>query len=283
MNISNKFWDEVESYNLDSFNNSDEVKRYVNFFKIDKLFESEVFCSGKVYSDIEISEYESEPFKPKYDDLSRLHWLCLKRRAINILEFGSGYSTTVIADACRTLKGEFGEWVRKNIRVQEEFTIYSIEEEQRFLETTLDRLKKARLEEFSRLYRSSVEVSLHDNRFVTLYSNIPNINPDLIYLDGPSQFATTSQIGGFGINSPVRMPMSADILRVEFFLEPGTLIVVDGRTANARFLRAYLKRSWAYKHDEEGDIHYFELQESPLGPFNKTKLNFCLNSKYMLD
>lgn len=283
MKTSQKFWDEVESYKLSSFNNPDEVKRYVNFFKIDKLFESGITSIGKVYSDIQISEFESEPFKPKYEDLSRLHWLCLKRKVINILEFGGGFSTAVIADACRTLKGEFGEWVRNNIRVQEEFTIYSIDEEQRYLEITLDRIEKAGLTEFSKLYRSSVEMGLHDNRFVTFYSAIPNINPDLIYLDGPSQFATTTQISGFGINSSVRMPMSADILRLEFFLEPGTLIVVDGRTANARFLRAYLKRSWAYEHDEVGDVHYFELQESPLGPFNKAKINFCLNSKYMLN
>ena len=76
--------------------------------------------------------------------------------------------------------------------------------------------------------------------------------------------------------------MSADILRFEFFLEPGTLILIDGRTANARFLKAYLRRNWAYLHDPAGDIHYFELQEEPLGPFNKAKLDFCLNGKWLL-
>ena len=29
--------------------------------------------------------------------------------------------------------------------------------------------------------------------------------------------------------------MAADILSIEHFLHPGTLIVIDGRTANARF------------------------------------------------
>ena len=32
--------------------------------------------------------------------------------------------------------------------------------------------------------------------------------------------------------------MAADILAIEHFLVSGTLIVVDGRTANARFLKA---------------------------------------------
>jgi hypothetical protein len=78
------------------------------------------------------------------------------------------------------------------------------------------------------------------------------------------------------------MPMSADILRFEFFLEPGTLILVDGRTQNARFLKAYLKRNWAYQHDPIGDIHYFELQENALGPYNKRKMDFCLGGNWLL-
>ena len=78
------------------------------------------------------------------------------------------------------------------------------------------------------------------------------------------------------------MPMSADILRFEFFLEPGTLILVDGRTANARFLKSYLRRGWNYKHDSIGDVHYFELNEDPLGKYNKLKLEFCLDNDWLI-
>ncbi len=60
--------------------------------------------------------------------------------------------------------------------------------------------------------------------------------------------------------------MSTGILRVEFFLEPGTLIQVDDRTANVRFLKSYLRRKWVHLHDPLGDAHRFELQEEPLGP-----------------
>ena len=45
---------------------------------------------------------------------------------------------------------------------------------------------------------------------------------------------------------PDRMPMAADILAFERFLLPGTLIVVDGRGANARFLKTNLQRNWEY-------------------------------------
>jgi hypothetical protein len=101
-------------------------------------------------------------------------------------------------------------------------------------------------------------------------------------LDGPGQFSTTKEIQGFNLNDMCRMPMAADILTFEFFLEPGTLIVVDGRTANARFLKAYLRMNWVHHHDEAGDIHLFELQESPLGRFSSKKIKFCLNDEWLL-
>jgi len=76
------------------------------------------------------------------------------------------------------------------------------------------------------------------------------------------------------------MPMAADILVFEHFLTPGTLIVTDGRTANARFLRANLQRDWVYHHDASADQHYFELLEVPLGVYNKRHLDFALGPAY---
>lgn len=74
--------------------------------------------------------------------------------------------------------------------------------------------------------------------------------------------------------------MSCDILKIEHFLLPGTLIVVDGRTANARFLKANLQREWRHEHDEEGDVHYFEMIEEPLGKWNRRQIEFCLGADW---
>ena len=76
--------------------------------------------------------------------------------------------------------------------------------------------------------------------------------------------------------------MSADILRIEFLLEPGTFILIDGRSANSRFLKSYLKRKWLYEHNYKGDVHYFELKENYLGKLNEKKIKFCLNNKFFL-
>jgi len=52
------------------------------------------------------------------------------------------------------------------------------------------------------------------------------------------------------------------------------LIVVDGRTANARFLKSNFQRGWIYSYFPEFDQHFFELVEEPLGPYNKDYLDF---------
>jgi len=51
--------------------------------------------------------------------------------------------------------------------------------------------------------------------------------------------------------------MVSDINRLEPFLLPGTVILVDGRTANARFIRNNLQQNWSYKHYENYNIHIF--------------------------
>ena len=70
------------------------------------------------------------------------------------------------------------------------------------------------------------------------------------------------------------MPMVSDLLKIEYFLTPGTMIVVDGRGANSSFLKDHFRRRWIYKKDEENDQHIFYLDEKPLGIYNKKQLNF---------
>jgi hypothetical protein len=73
--------------------------------------------------------------------------------------------------------------------------------------------------------------------------------------------------------------MAADVLSFEHFLLPGCLIVIDGRTANARFLQTNLQREWKYTYQKNFDQHYFELKEEALGPLNQLQLNFSQKFK----
>ena len=70
------------------------------------------------------------------------------------------------------------------------------------------------------------------------------------------------------------MPMSCDILKLEFFYTPGTIIVCDGRAANAKFLLSHFKRKWKYNFDKKKDQHIFCLVDDILGKYNKRQVEF---------
>ena len=116
------------------------------------------------------------------------------------------------------------------------------------------------------------------SRQATEYSKLPLCNPDFIYLDGPDQYNIKKSSNNFSTAHPDLMPMVADILKMEYFLLPGTIILIDGRGANASFLRNNLERKWGYKYLEISDQHFFVLNDKPIGKLNKKQINFY-NSK----
>ena len=60
-----------------------------------------------------------------------------------------------------------------------------------------------------------------NNRYCTEYINHPLCNPDLIYIDGPSQWTIKNKIDNFTVNHFSMMPMISDVLKFEHFLTPG--------------------------------------------------------------
>ncbi len=214
-------------------------------------------------------------FPPELDDLIRLHYLVRTRKVTTILEFGVGKSTIIFADALSKNKEEYGEYVAKNLRRSNPFEIHSVDTSEEWIATCKKNFPSA-LAGFVHFSVSTVQMTTFNGRACTMYDRIPNICPDLLYLDGPDQYCVGNDVHGISTASADRLPMAADILLFEPFLLPGTLIVVDGRTANARFLRSNLQRNWEYLHDTGADIHLFELVEAPLGTINKRQLEFCL-------
>ena len=94
----------------------------------------------------------------------------------------------------------------------------------------------------------------YKGKFATEYSKLPLCNPDFIYLDGPDQYNIKKSSNNFTTAHPDLMPMVADILKMEYFLLPGTIMLIDGRGANASFLRNNLERKWGYKYLEKSYI-----------------------------
>jgi hypothetical protein len=70
--------------------------------------------------------------------------------------------------------------------------------------------------------------------------------------------------------------ISADLLKIEPILLPRTLVLVDGRMANVRFLTQHLYRNWHINSNFNGDITTFELDEPPLGKRQAAILEYQL-------
>ena len=218
----------------------------------------------------------SEAFGAQIDDLGRLHWLITSRRVITILEFGLGKSTIIFDDALSKNHHKDHKFIREKLRRNNQYECHSVDNYQRWI----DEIKKKNSLKSVSYHKSNLVMGAFNGRACTYYDPLPNVCPDFIYLDGPDQFSASGNIRGITTNHKDRMPMSADILVFEHFLAPGTLIVSDGRTANARFLKTNLQRDWYYWHDQKADQHYFELVEAPLGIYNDRQLEFCLGTPY---
>jgi hypothetical protein len=214
-------------------------------------------------------------YEVEWDDLIRLHFLCTSRKVATILEFGVGWSTLFFDNALSINKSLHGDFIRTNIRKANLFQCYSVDDSRKWIKNAKAKYKTENV----KYHYSKNLMSTFNDRICTLYKSIPNISPDLIYLDGPSQFSVKKQIRGISTRSIDRLPMAADILGIEHFLIPGTLIVVDGRTANARFLKSNLQRDWNYLWRKDFDQHFFELVESPLGRLNEIQIKFNLSKK----
>ena len=117
-------------------------------------------------------------------------------------------------------------------------------------------------------------MTVFNNQISTQYKKLPICNPDFIYLDGPDQFKIKKNVNGINLNHQDMMPMACDILKFEYFYIPGTIIVIDGRAANAKFLKDNFKRKWRYINDKKADQHLFVLIDPILGEINKKQLDF---------
>ncbi len=256
-------------------------KEYISEHSIDKLVGINLDDYGDVEKKIirdtfySVSPNLETAYTPEMDDLCRLHYLINTRKVTTILEFGIGKSTIVFDDAIRKNKDNYYLELQ-GLRRSNLFECHSVDNYKKWI----DEVKSKSNTQNVHYHFSKLDMGTFNGRICTFYQNMPNICPDFIYLDGPDQFSPEGDIRGITTNHPDRLPMAADLLSIEHFLLPGTLIVTDGRTANARFLKSNFQRNWIYCHDVNADQHYFELSEIPLGIYNKKQIELCLGEKY---
>ncbi len=221
------------------------------------------------------------PLSADLEDLSRLHYIACSRKVTTILEFGVGKSTAIFGNALALNRQSYYDLTSRELRRGNLYECHSIDNSPFWIKECSKIIPNEIMDNKTiNFHLAKLNVSDFCGRVCTFYDPLPNLCPDLIYLDGPDQFSPNGDIRGLTTNHQDRMPMSGDILAFEHFLQPGTLIIIDGRTANARFLASNLQRRWAYCYSADYDQHFFELQEEPLGIYNRKMLDHCLGENY---
>lgn len=202
------------------------------------------------------------------EDLRFLYNTVRTRKPYHILEFGSGFSTIVMAYACAKNWERYLEICKNSPRVSSP-KITSVETIEKWKNNTSSKLRTSKLDDFATVCISSVHISEYNGEICHFYDTLPNIVPDMIYLDGPDPKSVEGAINGLTFTGDApRTVMSGDPLKYESTLLPGFFMVIDGRTNNARFLQRNLKRNYKIQWLKERDVTTFELDESSLGPKN---------------
>lgn len=256
-----------------------DVREYIFDTHLDRLLDVDFSGDEEILQGSKIKDPDrdlSKPFKAQIGDLARLHWLAVSRKVVTVLELGVGNSTLIFDDAMRRNSSLEMEMDLNQFKQEEFFTCHSVDNNDKWISEVRDNNELEKVI----FHKSEVIMGSFCDRVCTYYDPLPNVSPDLIYVDGPDQFSAIGNVRGVSTARSDRMPMAADILAIEHFLAPGALIVVDGRAANARFLKANLQRTWSYYFSTEADQHYFELLETPLGAYNQAQLRFSLGQPF---
>lgn len=256
-----------------------QAKKYFQNYKIFEFLKNSINNDFLKKFKNQSNPWIKKTYPPEIIDLCRLHQFVILNKRLTILEFGSGWSSLIMAHALMINKKKFSKQVQK-FRKSNLFELHILENEKKYLNITKKRNKKLLGNLNKKIYYhfSNCKMTFYNNRFCTEYSKLPLINPDFIYLDGPDQFKILGKKNNFTTNHTDMMPMVSDILKFENFLIPGTIIVADGRTANSIFLKNNFQRKWQYFHDKINDENIFYLDDKSLGPINN-KMKIFYKSK----
>ena len=253
----------------------------INFFKNLGL-EDLVSESSEKNKDLELYK-KAEVIKPVLNELFFLYKMITLNNRLTVLEFGSGFSTLLMALALNNNKKKLKNHLDK-VRKSNIFELYALENEKKYLKITKERnskyFKKLKINPKVHYLFSQCNAELLNGNIVHLYSKLPQCIPDMIYLDGPGQFQVKGNVNNISFAHNDFAPISADILKIEFLLNPGTIIVVDGRYHNANYLKINMKRNWKYNYVKYVDKHLFYLDEQPTGFVSQNLLSlYALKEK----
>ena len=177
----------------------------------------------------------------KTRDINYLHKKIIKKRPRNILEFGCGISTIAMAVACKQVSLSSG--VKSKV--------HAIEADQKWADLTNKTILELGLEEFADVKFSSPKLKNYNGQTVSFFEELPNLRPDLVYIDGPAPASVIGNVNGLSMTG-LEFTVQADLLLYEWSFYNGLEIIIDGRDNNYKFLLANFRRKYAVSRN------YFE-------------------------
>jgi hypothetical protein len=206
-----------------------------------------------------------EPLPPDPDDLVRLHRLVRQRKCFTVLEFGVGYSSIVMADALQKNERDWNAMDdTPDVRNRFVFELFAVDASREYVEYWKNEFPEDLRDRIDVRY-SPVDIGRFNGRMCHFYQNLPDVVPDFVYLDGPNPMQVEGKVNGLSFGCDERTVMSGDLLVMEPTLLPGTFVLIDGRTNNARFLERNFQREYEVEEDSTADVTTFELVENRLG------------------
>ena len=214
---------------------------------------------------------------PEMTDLYSLYTQVRTEKSIAIIEYGSGWSTFALVKALDENRRSYSEYVDKYLRHPNPFMLMTVDSSPEFQQIALRRITKDLFSTKVIPIISTARMTILSGQACHTFEFVPPFTADFVYLDGPSCDQVEGDVNGmtvaFGSEAYLYgLPMAADPILLEAFYWPGTLIVTDGRGANAYFLRNNFKRGWTYRYDKDHDQHIFKLNETPWGGISEALL-----------
>ena len=183
------------------------------------------------------SKRPEDALPPVYEDLEFLYDYVTEKKPFTILEFGSGCSTLVMAEASKK-----EVWIG--------VTVFSYDNEQKWLMET----KKMISNDLDYVVDLGFALThkyvwFDDTPVFSYFYHTLTLCPNLIYLDGPELTEV--------------FKVTVDPLFYEHKMYKGDAIIVDGREETVEFLKQHFLRKWKYTHKDIGDngMSIFELEE----------------------
>jgi hypothetical protein len=218
-------------------------------------------------------------YPPQLKDLYSIYKLIRNSKALSVLEFGSGWSTLICAKALEENFFSYSNFIVDKTRHPSLFSLMTIDSSKKYQTIALKRL--GRIPEKIKVLPviSKSKMCIVNDQICHTFSNLPPFTADFVYLDGPDCDQVAGTLNGFSVRfgdsrKVYGLPMSGDLILLEPYFWTGTVIVTDGRGANANFLRNNFKRNWSYRYDEKNDQHIFVLKDKPWGEIAKSYSKF---------